>query len=178
MSGICRVIAGVSGSPGCLPALRYAADIARSRNASLIPVLAWVPPGGEFADRGNPSPYLRQLWGEAARRRLRETLDTAFGGDPADVRTEPLVLRGEPGRVLVRAACEPDDLLVVGRGRRILPGRLLHRGVSHYCLAQASCPVLAVPPSGLEQAAGHGLRGWAYRRRGLSLDQISSRAGR
>ncbi len=178
MSGFRRVIAGVSGSPGCLPALRYAADMARSHDAALIPVLAWVPPGGEFADRGSPSPYLRQLCGDAARQRLRDALDTAFGGTPAGVRTEPLVRRGEPGRILVSLACEPDDLLVIGRGRRTVTGRLLHRGVSHYCLARACCPVLAVPPSALEQEAGHGLRGWAFRHRGLRPDKISSPASR
>ena len=102
----------------------------------------------------------------------------AFGGTPAGVRTGPLVCRGEPGRILVSVAREPDDLLVIGRGWRPLTGRLLHRGVSHYCLARASCPVLAVPPSALEQAAGHGLRGWAFRRRGLRPAQISSAARR
>jgi len=177
VSGFRRIIAGVSGSPGCLPALRCAADMARRHDATLIPVLAWVPPGGEFAERSSPSsPYQRQLCGNAAGQWLRDALDTAFGGTPADLRTEPLVRRGEPGRVLVSMACEPDDLLVIGRGRRALSGRLLHRGVSHYCLARASCPVLAVPPSALEQEAGHGLRGWAFRHRGLRPDRISSPA--
>ncbi|MGO9295540.1 MAG: universal stress protein [Streptosporangiaceae bacterium] len=125
-----------------------------------------------------PSPHLRQLCAEAARQRLRDALDMAFGGTPAGVRTGPLVCRGEPGRILVSVAREPDDLLVIGRGWRPLTGRLLHRGVSHYCLARASCPVLAVPPSALEQAAGHGLRGWAFRRRGLRPAQISSAARR
>jgi hypothetical protein len=43
-----------------------------------------------------------------------------------------------------------------------------------YCLAHARCPVLAIPASALEQAAGHGLHGWAFRHRGLTVDQISS----
>ena len=37
--------------------------------------------------------------------------------------------------------------------------------MSRYCLAHAGCPVVAVPPPDLDQAAGHGLRGWAFRNR-------------
>jgi hypothetical protein len=60
MSGFCRIIAGVSGSPRNLQALRYAAVLARGQDAALIPVLAWVPPGGDLADRRRPSAYLRR----------------------------------------------------------------------------------------------------------------------
>ena len=51
-----RVIAGVSGSAGSLQALRYAAEMARQMMQLLAPVLAWMPPGGELADRRYPSP--------------------------------------------------------------------------------------------------------------------------
>ena len=39
--------------------------------------------------------------------------------------------------------------------------------MSRYCLARAMCPVVAVPPADLDHAAGHGLRGWAFRHRAL-----------
>jgi hypothetical protein len=39
-----RVIAGASGSPAGLQALRQAADLARHHDAVLVPLLAWVPP--------------------------------------------------------------------------------------------------------------------------------------
>jgi nucleotide-binding universal stress UspA family protein len=55
VSGICRVVVGASGSPGSLRALRYARDLARAHDAPLIPVLAWVPPGGDIADRCAPA---------------------------------------------------------------------------------------------------------------------------
>ncbi|MGH3305386.1 MAG: MFS transporter [Streptosporangiaceae bacterium] len=42
--------------------------------------------------------------------------------------------------------------------------------------AHARCPVLAIPPPALEEEAGHGLHGWAFRHRGLTVDQISSPA--
>lgn len=51
MSGIRRVVVGASGSPGSLRALRYAENLARANSATLIPVLAWVPPGGDLTDR-------------------------------------------------------------------------------------------------------------------------------
>ena len=62
MSTFCRVITGVSGSPRNLQALRYAAVLARGQDAALVPVLAWVPPGGDVADRRHPSGYLRRVW--------------------------------------------------------------------------------------------------------------------
>jgi hypothetical protein len=57
-----RVIVGASGSPGSLRALRYAEQLALAHDAILVPVLAWVPPGEDLADRRGPSKYLRQVW--------------------------------------------------------------------------------------------------------------------
>ena len=114
MSGIRRVVVGASGSPGSLGALRYARDLARAHDTTLIPVLAWVPPGGDLADRRAPCGYLRRVWAEAARQRLRDTLSAAWGNIPADPPVQPIVERGEAGAVLVGIA-SPDDLLVVGQ---------------------------------------------------------------
>jgi nucleotide-binding universal stress UspA family protein len=175
VSGSRRIIVGTSGAPGSLPALRYAAELARQDDATLIPVLAWLPPGGDMADRRCPSSHLRQIWKDAAWLRLWAALDSAWGGiAPAGRPAEPLVRRGEPGEVLVAAASQPGDLLVVGAGRRGLARRLLRGRVARYCLAHASCPVVAVPPPGLDQAAGHGLRGWAFRHRALDPARITS----
>jgi nucleotide-binding universal stress UspA family protein len=168
-----RVIVGVSGSSACLPAMRYAADMARACGAPLIPVLAWMPPGGDLADRSHPSPALRQALSDAARMRLRDALKAAFGGLPPDVIAQPEIIRGEPGQALVRIACREDDLLVIGTGRRSGIGRLLHASVSRYCLAHATCPVLAVPPSPLDREIGRmGLR--AFRRRPLHPEDIAA----
>ncbi len=46
MTCIRRVIVGASGSPASLQALRFAEELARAYDAPLIPVLAWIPPGG------------------------------------------------------------------------------------------------------------------------------------
>jgi nucleotide-binding universal stress UspA family protein len=175
VSRVRRVFAGVNGSPGSLQALRYAAGLARMHDSALIPVLVWAPPGGELADRRGPSLYLRQVWKDAAWQRLWCALDLAFGGAPAGVSIEPMVVRGEAGSVLVRVADSDDDLLVVGAGRRGA-SRIAACRVSRYCLAHATCPVVAVPPSALAQM-GRGLRGWAFRHRHLSLDRASLPAG-
>jgi nucleotide-binding universal stress UspA family protein len=174
MATMSRVIAGVSSSSGCLPAVRYAAEVARAHQLPLVPVLAWLPPGGELAERSHPSPVLRELWAEAASRRLREVLEIAFGGLPPGVATQPMVIRGEPGRSLVQLASEPGDLLVIGAGRRRLISRALHAGVSRYCLAHAVCPVVAVPPSPLDRELGRlGVRSWAIRHRSLRAADIA-----
>jgi nucleotide-binding universal stress UspA family protein len=171
VSAVRRIIVGVSGSPGSLQALRHAADLARLHDVPLVPVLAWTPPGGDLADRSHPSPYLRQIWRDAASQRLWGAIDLALGGVPEDVRLESEVVRGDPGAVLVGAACHADDRLVVGAGRRGFLARALACRVSRYCLAHAQCPVIAVPPSELAQVS-HGFRGWAFRHRGLSPDDI------
>ena len=44
MHGARRIIIGTSGSPGSLQALRYAAGVAQENDATLVPVLAWLPP--------------------------------------------------------------------------------------------------------------------------------------
>jgi nucleotide-binding universal stress UspA family protein len=159
-----RIVVGVHGSLGSLQALRYAADEARERAVPLVPVITWIPPGGDLSERGHPSPYLRQVWHDAARQRLLAAFEAGLGGIPGDLRVDLCVARGEPGPALVDIADEPDDLLVIGTGRRSLIGRALRKSVVRYCLAHARCPVLAVPPSALMDEMGRGLRPWGLRR--------------
>ena len=167
MATVRRVIVGVHGSLGSLQALRYAAEEARQRDVPLIPVIAWIPPGGDMAERRHSSPYLRKIWRDAAWERLRAAFDDGLGGLPADLRVEPHVERGEAGPVLVDVASEPEDLLVIGTGRRAVLRRMFRGSVGRYCLAHAKCPVLAIPPSALMDEVGHGLRSWHLRRRVL-----------
>jgi nucleotide-binding universal stress UspA family protein len=169
--GARRVIVGASGSPGSLRALRHAEDLARHSGATLTPLLAWVPPGGELAAR-QPCPELVRIWHEAAWQRLWAALEVAWGQQlPADLSVLPAVQRGPAGPTLVAAACRPGDMLVVGAGRRGVVPWLSHGRVSRYCVAHAVCPVLAVPPAILAQE-GRGLHGWVLRRRGLGVEEI------
>lgn len=159
MSAERRVLVGVHGSLGSLQALRFATEEALKRDARLVPIIAWVPPGGDLAERRQPVYSLRQIWREAAVERLEVAFDQGLGGLPAGLVIEPLVIRGPAGPVLVDHADRPDDLLVVGTGRR--GGlRRLRRSVGRYCLAKARCPVIAVPPSDLLEAASRGLHLW------------------
>jgi nucleotide-binding universal stress UspA family protein len=151
--------------------LRYAADFARAGDAPLLAVLAWVPPGGDLADRRTPSAYLREIWQRAASQRLQEALESAWGGIPSDLSVQRIVARGEAGAVLVDIADSSGDLLVVGAGQRSPLTRLWHGKVSRYCLGHASCPVLAVPASPLARHNG-ALRRWSFLRGRLDAGQM------
>jgi nucleotide-binding universal stress UspA family protein len=153
-----RIIVGVHGSLGSLQALRWAAGEASERQVPLIAVIAWTPPGGDLAERSRPSPYLRRVWQESAAAKLTAAFDEGLGGIPDDVAVQAVVDRGEPGAVLVDVACREDDLLVIGTGRRNPAGRMLRRSVGRYCLAHATCPVLAVPPSALMDSVSRSWR--------------------
>ena len=175
MAAVRRVIVGVHGSLGSLQALRYAAGEARERSVPLLPVIAWVPPGGDAAERSRPSPYLRRVWREEARKKLWEAFEAGLGGLPSDVQVEAHVERGETGQVLCAIADQPGDLLVIGTGRRGALTRTLRRSVGRYVLAHAKCPVLAIPPSALMDEMGGGLRGWLLRRRANEIaSELSS----
>jgi nucleotide-binding universal stress UspA family protein len=168
MSGPRRIIIGANGSPGSIRALRYAEDLAHFSGATLVPVIAWTPPGGELAERRAPSPELRRVWAAAAKRRLRDAMEAAWGGLPDGLNVRAIIARGEPGPALADEA-EPEDLLVLGAGRRGLRSFLVSGRVARYCLRHAACPVLAVPPAALSGSTG--LRGWAFRHRELTLDR-------
>jgi nucleotide-binding universal stress UspA family protein len=146
MAGGKRVFVGVSGSTANLAALRRAVAEARRTDALLVPVLAWTPPGGESAYRKHPVPALMREWHEAARKRLDTAFEESFGGYPSALDIRPMPVRFAPGPALVQLADEPDDLLVVGTGRRGRMRRVFHKSVSRYCLAHAKCSVIAVPP--------------------------------
>ena len=171
MSGVSRVVVGVSGSPGSISALRIAADHASRDGVPLVAVHAWIPPGGDYADRRSPSPYLRAIWKRAAADRLKEAIDSAWGGPPAGVSFDCLVARGKAGPVLLQVADSAADLLVVGAGQRGLPTRLWRGRVTRYCQARAGCPVLAVPPATVPKLWGR-TSGWSWRYRELTADQV------
>ncbi|MEV7344149.1 universal stress protein [Streptomyces sp. NPDC093544] len=159
-----RIVVGVSGSLGSLVALHRAVAEARRGEAELVAVLAWEPPRGELAQGRavfpSPTADLRQ----AAGKRLLGTLRTAFGEVGPGVPFQGLVVRGMAGRALVECADRDGDLLVVGAGCRGWLHRAFSPSTARYCLAHATCPVLAVPPSPLESDLAS-----VHRRIGLRL---------
>lgn len=78
MSSVRRVIVGASGSPGSLQALRYAQYMARDFDATLVPVIAWLPPDGDLADRPAQCPVLTLPPTPLAREARRAALARAF----------------------------------------------------------------------------------------------------
>jgi nucleotide-binding universal stress UspA family protein len=171
MSGVDRVIAGTSGSPGSVRALRYAEVLARAHDAALLPVIAWVPPEGDRVPRPH-SGHLRQVWQDMACERLRDALIAVWGEVPDDPRVEPHVEQGAAGWVLVSLACRPGDMLVVGAGRRGALARMVSCRVSRYCAARAECPVIFVPPANLAREAGHGRLAWMFWHRTLTPARV------
>ncbi|QKW05068.1 universal stress protein [Streptomyces sp. NA04227] len=165
-SSTARVVVGVSGSPGSLAALGRAAEEARYRGTELWPVLAWEPPGGDFAIRGTTeSAFVPEELEQLARDRLLKALGDVFAGTGLRLPGRALVARGAPGRALVQIADRENDLLVIGAGQHSRLHRALWPSVSRYCLAHAVCPVLAVPPPALESAltARHRRNTWRLR---------------
>ncbi|HEY0934101.1 MAG TPA: universal stress protein [Trebonia sp.] len=176
MGAVRRIVVGVHGSLGSLQALRWAAEEARERQVALVTVIAWIPPGGDFAERSHPSTYLRRVWREAAVARLNGAFDDGLGGRPDDLTVQPRVERGDAGPVLVDVADLPGDLLVIGTGRRRTASRALRRSVGRYCLAHAKSPVIAVPPSALMDEVGHSwLRSRSWSLRGVADSRGNNR---
>jgi nucleotide-binding universal stress UspA family protein len=149
-----KIIVGVHGSLTSLAALRVALQEARDRRAVLVPVLAWIPMGGELAYRRVPCPPLLRVWRENARQQLATAFDEGLGGYPDDVEVRPAVVRGQAGPVLVSVADDADSVLVLGAGRRRVLGRRWRGATARYCLAHAAGPVLLVPPPELLRDAG------------------------
>ncbi|MEU8762316.1 universal stress protein [Streptomyces sp. NPDC048659] len=149
-----KIVVGVSGSLGCLAALHRAAAEARLRRAELWAVLAWQTPGGSLGGRHTAYDPALKLCREAARERLHEALDAAFGPERPRTALQGLTVCATPGAALVDMASDPDDLLVVGTGSRGPVRRLVRPSVARYCQTHAACPVLAVPPSPLLAAYG------------------------
>ena len=172
MGSVRRIIVGVHGTLGSLQALRWAAAEAAERQVPLVPVIAWIPPGGDLSERSHPSPYLRQVWQSAAVKRLSDAFDEGLGGVPEDLEIHARVERGDAGQVLVDVAAEQGDLLVIGSGRRNPVSRALRRSVGRYCLAHSTCPVIAVPPSALMDEMGHGLLPWSLRGRRVLVPDL------
>ncbi len=172
MSGVSRVVAGISGSPGSLAALRYAEYLALSHGAVLVPVLAWQPPGGDRAARVQREAGLMQAWRDMACQRLGEALAAVWGGSRPEGLVQPQVERGPAGWVLVSIADHPGDVLVLG-ARHGSPLRRAARGrVVRYCVARARCPVVLVPSPELAGEIGHPWIAWRLRHRTLTPAQV------
>jgi nucleotide-binding universal stress UspA family protein len=132
------IVVGVSGSEASAAALRWAADEARSRHATLRVVRSW---DAEFTAPYAAGRHLtRGQQREAARAELSAQVRTALGSPcPAGVAAElaeglaerTLVDRSAGAALLVLGSASP----AAGTGRSIGP-------VVRACLRRAQCPVV------------------------------------
>ncbi|MEU1200387.1 universal stress protein [Streptomyces sp. NPDC005813] len=135
-----RVVVGVGEKGTSSAALRFAAEEARLRDATLEVVRAWRCPAHETTDH----PLLA---GEPARlheRHAAEVLDEALKAVPADVESSRRTMEGPTRRVLL-AASQGADLLVVGARRGSGHLGLQMGRVAHGVLHHAACAVAVVP---------------------------------
>lgn len=130
---------GTDGSAASNEALRWAADEAGRRGATLEIVFAWDNPYRDMwvlaESRGSdPLAHFRAA--------LERTVSAVLGRDPV-VPVETVVAEGHAAQVLVDRAHGADMLVVGSRGRGGLTGVLLG-SVSAACAAHATCPVVIV----------------------------------
>ncbi len=135
-----NVVVGIDGSDQALEALRFAAEEAKLRNATLLVVSGVVFPFAEYwTDIADLDP---DLFLERSRRLVEDAL-IAVGDDLEGVDVERVVEPGPAISVLLDHA-SADDLVVVGsRGRGGFKGLLLG-SVSQQVLLHAPCPVVVV----------------------------------
>src|SRR5690606_15713230 len=146
------VVVGVDGSEGSLHALDWAIDAAAGRGATLRLVYAMglplvtVPLGGPI--RTAPSPEVSQ----AAKALLEEALRRVQEAAPS-LRAVTEVSRAEAHHALLKSAQDAELLVVGSRGysgvASLFLGSVAQRVASH-----ATCPVVVVPPTSQDAAAG------------------------
>ena len=139
-------VVGVDHSPGAKEALRFAAEEARLRGATIHAVHAWqygyigyVGPEGNVPLVGADIEQLRAAAEAALEASVREALPDT------DVEIKLQAIQGTPAGVLVEASAGADLLVVGSRGHGGFVGLLLG-SVSQQCAHHAACPVVIVHP--------------------------------
>ena len=136
-----RIVVGVDGSPGSDIALRWAAEEAEIRGATLEVVVAWSLSRAVFPTRFS-IPGSVGLCQHKAARRLADKAMAQVGS--AGVAVESRVSQGGASSLLIDEACWAD-LLVVGRRGLNRAKEALVGSVSHACARRSPTPVVIVP---------------------------------
>jgi nucleotide-binding universal stress UspA family protein len=148
-----RIVVGVDGSASSQAALRWAAEEAELRGATVEAVHVWAyipaPPLGEpglvTMPAASGAPVQIEVVRDAAQAELEAALaDTFPGGTPAGL--EQRLVEGDPAQVLEELS-EGAELLVVGhRGRSAIASVLLG-SVGKHAVDHSRCPVVIVKES-------------------------------
>ncbi|NUN11725.1 universal stress protein [Candidatus Micrarchaeota archaeon] len=130
------ILVGLDGSKESWKALDQAIAIGKNFKSKLI-VASVIP----FA---SDAPVRKEFM--ALRRKFSRELEKAISmAKKKRVSAKPLLLDGEAGEELLDAAVKNKcDLIVVGRERSTVYGRLLFGRVSYYVVERAKIPVLVV----------------------------------
>jgi len=143
------IVVGVDGSPASLAALRFGAEEAQLRGATLVAVHAWlyIPPA-TLVDPGLISTPVVDLPGnlEAMRDAAEAEFESALGkafpdGPPAGL--EHRLVEGEAADVLTAEANGATMVVVGSRGRSGITAALLG-SVSRHVVDHAPCPAVVV----------------------------------
>ena len=144
-----RIVVGVDGSKPSIAALRWAAEEAQLRGASLLAVHAWTfVPSAPIAEPGMipvPSSDLSgQLEAEraAAEADVQAAVSEAFP-DGAPAQLELRLAEEGAGDALVEES-DAADLVVVGSSGKSALASVMLGSVSRHVVAHARCPVVVL----------------------------------
>jgi nucleotide-binding universal stress UspA family protein len=127
-----KIVVGVDGSPHSAEALRWAADEAQRRAATLEVVVTW----------SRSLPGSRLVGTELA---ATDIVASRVGTlDPSDLEVLQEVREGSPAAVLLERA-ESTELLVVGTRGHGRTFEAVLGSVSHTCVHQSNVPVAIIP---------------------------------
>lgn len=136
-----EIVVGLNLSVASQAALAWAAAQARITGQRLRAIHALAPPATFVATGGLPSLPVPL---EGVEDSYVEALKAAFAAINPERGWELQLMPNDPGPVLV-AESRHASMLVIGTREHTGWGRLVSGSVSHYCLSNAHCPVLAVP---------------------------------
>ena len=140
---------GVDGSDASHDALRWAAEEAKLRSATLVALHAWsFVPAQPIGDPGMLAVPAGDLAGQlnaetdAAQIGLDQAVEDALGAG-SDVQLERRLVEGDAGEALVAASRDAVLVVVGSHGRSGFKAALLG-SVSRHVVDHAACPVVVV----------------------------------
>ena len=143
-----KIVVAVDESAGARKAFQWAVQQAKLHGATLevvrvYQVMSGSLPQASIDATGHTEELLAGVEGEA--RQAAETFLKGLVADaPADVKIDPVVVRGRPATELLERAQGADMIVVGSRGRGGFTGLLLG-SVSQQVVQHAPCPVVVIP---------------------------------
>jgi len=146
-------VVGVDGSDASHDALRWAAEEAKLRSATLVALHAWsFVPAQPIGDPGMLAVPAGDLAGQlnaendAAQIGLDQAVEAALGAG-SEVQLERRLVEGDAGEALVAASKDAVLVVVGSHGRSGFKAALLG-SVSRHVVDHAACPVVVVKSPG------------------------------